>query len=679
MAGWPRWARRDAPGSLLHYVQYGVIPRMLGGAGGMPATGDGLPPLDRLRVLYEAFAARGVRYADEPATSEAGRQAIRPPDQVLVTPRHGTCLDLCVTFAGACLDAGLHPMVVVLDPVRPGAVGHAVVVVWLGGQDWAGRAAGTYPLAHEPAVHGSMPRAMLDELAAAVDEPGAFAAVDVSAAATRRGPSGEDVPPTSFDRALATGAQMLAGDDWTWSVGVDVAAYRIGDALEVPGGVERVPLVPAYLEPDPQAGPLEQMRARRGVVRFYRRDELDLLLEWCQAPDPVDRTRIAVVHGVGGAGKTHLAAELCARLDDQLWYTGFLTRQPDQDGLWWLATVESPLLVVVDYAEAAKSADVVSLVTALRQHAGHPTCVLLTARAVGSWWTDDIAAPLLGDGVPHTVLPPVHLDDHHPQVRGVFRRAMTAFAPRDAPAPARTDPPPGRWTTLDLVMLAWLTARGATDLPRDQDALYTEITGRELRYWRDTIVSRFGVGARPTDGVLPAAAACTTLLAPAPKRLRHVLAAVEELKEDPPSRARTAEVIATLLPPDPGDGTVAVRPDPIGDHLALSTFSEDEELLLRCLRAASEPEQLNACITLTRAGQAGEVKRSQAVRLAATALDGCPALWRAALAVAAGQGGPFLPALEALAGGDQAPQALREMAMSLPAGHATLRLLALIA
>ncbi|HET8681286.1 MAG TPA: tetratricopeptide repeat protein [Micromonosporaceae bacterium] len=681
MAGWPRWARRDAPGSLLHYVQYGVIPRMLGG-GGMPAAGDGRPPLDRLRLLYEAFAARRIRYADEPATSEPGRQAIRPPDQVLVTPRHGTCLDLCVTYAGACLDAGLHPMVVVLDPARPGAVGHAVVVVWLGGQDWAGRAADGYPLARKPAVHGRLPEAMLDELRAAAGESGAFAAVDVSAVATRRGRSGEESPPASFDQALADGARMLTGGDWSWSIGVEVAAYRIGDALAVPGGVERVPLVPGYLglEAEPTAGPLEQLRARRGVVPFYRRDELDLLLEWCQAAEPADRTRIAVVHGAGGAGKTHLAAELCARLDGQRWLTGFLTRHPDNDGLWWLATVVSPLLVVVDYAEAAKSAGVVNLVTALRQRAGGPTCVLLTARAVGSWWTDDIAAPLLRDGVPHLVLPPVRLGDHHPQVRGVFRHAVRAFAQRrGVPVPGRTDPPAGRWTTLDLVMHAWLTAHGVTDLPADPDALYSEIIDRELRYWRDTVIGRFGEGARPTGGVLPAAAACVTLLAPAPDRLRHVLTAVDELREDPRSRAQAAEVISSLLPPDPGDGTVAVRPDPIGDHQALRAFGADEELFLRCLRAASEAEQRNACIMLTRAAQAGDSERSPAARLAATALDGCPALWRAALAVAAGQGGPLLPALEALAGSEHAPQPLLETAISVPPGHATLRQLALVA
>ena len=79
------------------------------------------------------------------------------------------------------------------------------------------------------------------------------------------------------------------------------------------------------------------------MVRFVGRDELDLLLDWCQASAPstpelagtgaAGRVRLAVVHGAGGSGKTHLAAELCHRLAPANWYAGFLTSRPsDPDG-----------------------------------------------------------------------------------------------------------------------------------------------------------------------------------------------------------------------------------------------------------------------------------------------------------------------------------------------------------
>jgi hypothetical protein len=86
--------------------------------------------LGRLGQVYDAFAARRIRYAWEEHSDEPGRQVIRPPDQVLRYPGHGTCLDLAVTFAAACLVAGLRPVVVIVKPERPGPL-HAVVAVWL--------------------------------------------------------------------------------------------------------------------------------------------------------------------------------------------------------------------------------------------------------------------------------------------------------------------------------------------------------------------------------------------------------------------------------------------------------------------------------------------------------------------------------------------------------------------
>src|SRR5207253_1105286 len=56
-----------------------------------------------------------------------------------------------------------------------------------------------------------------------------------------------------------------------------------------------------------------------------------------------------------------------------------------------------------------------------------------------------------------------------------------------------------------------------------------------------------------------------------------------------------------------------------------------------------------------------------------------PSLWQAALAVAAGVGGPFVRALERLAEDADTPLPLAELADAIPYGHAALRNLALIA
>jgi hypothetical protein len=88
--------------------------------------------MHRAQQVYEVLAQCGIRYVHEPTSSEAGRQTIRPLDQELTGPRQATCLDIAVTFSGACLDAGLHPVVVTLDSAR-GGPGHALVLVWLDG------------------------------------------------------------------------------------------------------------------------------------------------------------------------------------------------------------------------------------------------------------------------------------------------------------------------------------------------------------------------------------------------------------------------------------------------------------------------------------------------------------------------------------------------------------------
>nr|WP_235948078.1 hypothetical protein [Candidatus Frankia alpina] len=205
MSGWPRWARADAPGSLAQYVLPDLVARLTPGS--LPGR-SAEPAMSRLRRIYDALAAAGIDYVDEPVTSEPGLQALRPPEQVLVRPGGGTCLDVAVVAAGAALHAGLHPLVVVLDPESGTGPGHAVLVVWLDG-DWAGRPDRDYPLA--TVVFDHPPADILADLCFTAGASGAFAAVDVAAVARHRvhgsAPAGEPIP--TFDEALAAGATML--------------------------------------------------------------------------------------------------------------------------------------------------------------------------------------------------------------------------------------------------------------------------------------------------------------------------------------------------------------------------------------------------------------------------------------------------------------------------------------
>ena len=90
MTGWPRWDSVGAPGALAQYVQRGVAARLLPADLAVRLPGpSGEPPLERAQRTYEVLADLGIAYVDEPTASAPGRQAIRPPDQVLSRPGTG--------------------------------------------------------------------------------------------------------------------------------------------------------------------------------------------------------------------------------------------------------------------------------------------------------------------------------------------------------------------------------------------------------------------------------------------------------------------------------------------------------------------------------------------------------------------------------------------------------------
>ncbi|WP_327682265.1 tetratricopeptide repeat protein [Kitasatospora sp. NBC_00458] len=687
---WPRWTT-GAPDRLLSYIQrkrpnepvHGAPADLLGTD--LPAPGDG-PVADRVRTLYEAFAARGIVYADEATTSDPGHQTVRPPYEVLHTPRHATCLDLALAFAGACLDAGLHPLLAVVAG-RSGTPAHAVVAVWLDGP-WANRAHRDYRADEAEPDPLTLPEDFLDSLADTADSPGSYLALDITGASSRPGSADPRRQRTrTWEESAAHGAELLreAAESGRLAVTLDVGlGYPGSEPLPLPGQPATAVLAAPY-QPLPESreetGPLTRLWARHEGVGFLDRDELDFLSSYFKAPDPGGpRSRIVLLHGTGGAGKTRLAAELAHRLGKEGWYTGFLARDPYPQDCAWLSRVASPVLVVVDYAEDHKTDDVINLLRALRTREA-PTCLLLTARSVGDWWEREISTELRREG--HRYLfQKLPLAVRHPRHAAVYRKALRSFGLPE-PTAFTTLPPPdpgtGRWTTLDLVMLAWLTVheQGAHVAPTAESDLYEKILEHELTYWERTYARRTGAASRRTRRILRHAGACISLLTPREDRLDDVLSAIPELARDSNRRDQIVALFEELLPTTPEDGTVSVRPDPLGTHLTSTVFAADSELLKSCLDAADQDERINACVGISRVATSPDDTSGRA--LATLALEGSPELWQTALAVATAQGGPFVGALENLALADPSPLPLGELAFVLPTGHGALRRLALIA
>ncbi len=677
MTAWPMWSPAE-PTALLRYVQTDIVSLVM--PTGVMLPGRSSAPAElRLSRVFDAFAAAGTDYADESFTTSDG-QRIRPPDEVFLLPRHANCLDLCVAFAGACLDAGLHPIIVTLDPTGPTSPGHAIVVVWLRGT-WPGPGgADDYPLHGNYGDDVVLPRQPAwpgTGLRERWDAPGEFVAVDIAGIAR----VWRTTESFTLDDAVSAGSAFLTGGRWRWRHGIDIGlGYEPSSALAMPGWPSVPVLEPPYRSPATLRGPLAHIRARNNVVRFEDRGELDALLRWCAAPAAAQLPRAVSIIGVGGSGKTRLAAELAECLSREGWHAGFLRNDlvPGSAEAMaahrWLARLASPLLLVVDYVEAIATETLASLFRALaiRQR---PTVVVLTARGTGDW-SAAFDRALDKSGTLILRHPNVVLAARHPNPDAVFRRAYRRFATlTDAPGDPGVAPPGGlrQWTTLDLILHAWIAAHKITELPGSQADLHDQIMARELDTWVDAIGSR----GHPTVARKPLRriAASVSLLAPEAAALAELLEAVNAHHETGVPTAALEEILRPLLS-DTYEVRLGVRPDPLADRLIVDVFGTDSVFFDTVTDLAENNGGEGLVRALTRAAEGDP---ATATMLASRVLTRHPTWWPAALAIALTEGGPFIPPLENLARVPDSPLPFGELAETIPHQHAGLGSLALIA
>ena len=663
MRDWIPW-RADEPRALARYV----LPDVVGNYLHLPGP-SGDSPVQRLRAVYTALADAGIRYAHEPPSDELDTQEIRGPAEVLWAPRHATCLDLAVTVAGACRKAGLDPVILLVERGEGTGGRHALVGVWVqeppeNVQDELAAGTGVWEqvpgwlpgLVRRTPDDASRPLVVLDPVGVSVALPSSPA----------RGVH------VSFEQAVANGAERLFETGWFWRAGVDLArAWRERETYQPAARPAVNPLRAPYLDPGSVRGPLQLLRADYRTVPFQARDELTVLRHWCTQAASQHQLGLAIIDGVGGSGKTRLALELAHRLQDQGWYAGLLLHSV-KDSSWsqsleWLASVVSPTLVIVDYADA-RVEDTKALMRALTARSG-PAVVILTARTVEGEWLTDIQGFLQRDG---HLLPQrrFELPPEHPDSLAIFRRAIAAFTPESPDAPPASGAgadaaitAPERWTTLDYVLLAWLAARGGGDVPATRQDLYAAVLEHEERYWAD--VYRDLTGAKGSPRVLRRAAACLTLLTPAPEQAGEALRAVTELTSAAEWRENLRRTFAECFHAGPRE-TLALRPNPVADHLMTSVLGSDANLLDHCL-ASLDGEQLpDALANLNRASTTSP---ETVTALFTGWLRSHPDRWRAVLIVAAAQAGSALAALEALAGEDQPTLPLTDLAQAIPFGH----------
>ena len=650
-----------------------------------------------MRRVFDKFVELGIEYVVEPTDSEPGAQRIRPVNEVLKFGK-ATCVDLCVAFCCAALDAGIYPLILTVT-ADGGQRRHAIVVVPMERQ-WA---MGCDVLIEEGFSRESMMpggedlRGLLVEFVG--DPGGSWLAIDV-AQVTGSG--------AQWGAALARGAKFVR--DWEWDVLVDIGGLRsrFPDRALPPGGhIERV-LAPAYAELPEDFTPLQLIRARHDAVPYQECDEFRQLRAWATMMPSNTRTgkrghnvdiSVAVVTGAGGSGKTRMAAQLCDELSSIGWYAGFLhsTTEVTDEELSALTEVTTELLVVVDYAEEARRGLVARVVGKLCARQS-PTRIVLTARGADAWW-EEFREKAKQDRIPLSNTLSLSIRgkqqvERDPWFFGrMYRRAVQQFSDKlNKAVPTDVEVPDYLGdTALDVVLRAWLAVCGDNDGAQEamptREELYDKVLSIEFERWRQEPMLE-----EISRKQMRQAAATLSLLAPSQDEdaVDDVLSRLPEWSQEYLLRSRFAELLVQSLLRDDGGEAVSLRPDPVAEHLILEVFGENPDLLDRVLpqdpaqvpglddpdaensvvtRALEMGQQVrNACVTLTRASS---LDREVALRLARRALRARPFLWKEALDVALTQGGPLAPALEVfIESGATLP--LGEIDDAIPVGHPAL-------
>jgi glycosyltransferase involved in cell wall biosynthesis/translation initiation factor 2B subunit (eIF-2B alpha/beta/delta family) len=132
------------------------------------------------------------------------------------------------------------------------------------------------------------------------------------------------------------------------------------------------------------------LRAEEALVPFEqsREPDLEALKEWLEATDYLHSVRL--ITGDGGSGKTRLALELCNKLPNSEWHSGFLSNAIElssSSNVWdELLNLNKNLLIVIDYAETRQTI-LLSLISAIIQKKSEKQVrILLLARDGGEWW-----------------------------------------------------------------------------------------------------------------------------------------------------------------------------------------------------------------------------------------------------------------------------------------------------
>ncbi|MFF7128059.1 tetratricopeptide repeat protein [Streptomyces sp. NPDC008240] len=385
----------------------------------------------------------------------------------------------------------------------------------------------------------------------------------------------------------------------------------------------------------PTLTPISLLRPEAATVRFHGREQtLRDLANWRHS-DAGDS--VLLFTGPGGQGKTRVALEAVRAAEEDGWTAGFLAERADIRALSRLATLDTPLLLVVDYAETRQSQmnDLLDAFGPSVPARCHPVRLLILARKAGQWWSQlrehahfprDTAVRPLPPLEPTAALRATAVRDAMADLEDGLTTLYPGPKARQAiraavPPSVREDRYSG---ALNLQMAALVALLQAVDPVRVTNGERHEavLLRHEQKVWRRTAHSH-GIGDLPLFEYRRMVAAAT--LCPAEDE-RQALAVLSRLRptghiEEPrtplPDPARCGRWLSSLYPSD-DDHWGPLQPDRLGEHLLGGVLAEDPELLGRLLPDTTD-RQTSAAFHLLSRAQLHQPHITEPLRIVVTA------------------------------------------------------------
>ena len=365
----------------------------------------------------------------------------------------------------------------------------------------------------------------------------------------------------------------------------------------------------AAVERPPPGGWARLLDPRQEVVGFVgRENELVALMAWCQDDS---ESRLRLVTGPGGVGKTRLAVELMQRMGRLGWVCERVADGQEDTAInSFRAVSRRRALLVVDYAETRTG--LAQMLDQLAGDHGEGVKVLLLARSAGDWWdqlgveTPAVWYMVQSAGESELALRTAVAADLSDA--DVVTLAVRAFASRLG-VPERTvelyGERPARTRVLDLhvaALVAVLDETGAETVRLAAGKVLDDLLRHEMHYWYDSARAT-GLCHGPsglTRLMLRQVVATSCLLgARAEQDARILPARVPGLT----ASAKVARWLRELYPPAQGeqDWLGSLQPDRLAERHVVCELAGAAELTKACLTGLDAYQARRVLTLLARA------------------------------------------------------------------------------